>query len=66
MQNGRFWIVGGEFTSTDFNQVIEGTQQVVGPMECRKKAEQLWRNMSEQDRSQCNVRYSIVSEPAFA
>ncbi len=66
MQNSRFWIVGGEFTSTDFSQVVEGTELVVGPMECRKKAEQLWRNMSEQDRSQCNIRYSIVSEPAFA
>lgn len=66
MQNSRFWIVGGEFTSTDFSQVVEGTEQVVGPMECRKTAEKLWRNMSEQDRSQCNIRYSIVSEPAFA
>lgn len=66
MQNSRFWIVGGEFTSTDFNQVVEGTEQVVGPMDCRKMAEKLWRNMSEQDRPQCNIRYSIVSEPAFA
>lgn len=66
MQNGRYWIVGGEFTSTEFSEVVSGTERVIGPLDCRNKAVKMWRDMSEKERSQCNVRFSIVAEPGFA
>ncbi|WP_343562445.1 DUF4170 domain-containing protein [Kiloniella sp. b19] len=64
MSHSKFWIVGGEFTSTDFSQVVAGTEQLQGPFNCREEAMTTWRNISEERRGECNVRYIILSEPA--
>ena len=62
MQTHRFWVVGGEFRSMHFDQVVAGTEQLLGPFFDRGEAEQEWRKISEQHRHRCAVRFSIVRE----
>ena len=62
MQIQRFWVVGGEFRSMLFDQVVAGTEQVLGPFIDQNEAEQEWRRISEQHRHRCAVRFSIVRE----
>ncbi len=64
MQTSRFWIVGGEYATTAFEQLIEGTQRVLGPYGERRAAEDAWRQVSEENRSQCLMRFTIASERA--
>jgi hypothetical protein len=62
----RFWVLGGEYTSLKFEQLIDGTERLFGPYPARSEAERRWRELSEQHRPQCNVRFSIVEERALA
>jgi len=62
MQTQRFWVVGGEFRSMHFDEVVAGTEQLLGPFLDRHEAEQEWRKISEQHRHRCAVRFSIVRE----
>jgi hypothetical protein len=63
MQFTRYWVIGGEFTSTEFETLIEGTQRVLGPFESRGEAERTWRDVSEGHRPQAQVRFTIAQEP---
>jgi hypothetical protein len=57
-----FWIVGGEYQNTGFADLIPGTGRVVGPFGEESEAEQAWRKLSEEHRSQCLVRFTIAIE----
>jgi hypothetical protein len=63
MQKSRFWVVGGEYTSCDCEQLVQGTERVVGPFESRHEAERTWRILSEDHRPQAQVRFTIAQEP---
>lgn len=65
MNKIRYWVVGGEYTSTDFESLIQGTERVVGPFETRGDAERTWRYMSEDHRPQAQVRFTIAQEASF-
>ena len=30
--SNRFWVIGGEYTDTRFSQLIDGTEQMFGPL----------------------------------
>ncbi|MBB3932902.1 hypothetical protein GGR25_003966 [Kaistia hirudinis] len=62
MHTSRFWIVGGEYASMAFDRLIEGTQRVLGPFGERGAAEEAWRRLSEENRSQCLMRFTIAAE----
>jgi hypothetical protein len=62
MSNPRFWVVGGEYRSLDFSEIIDGTQRLLGPYAERDAAERSWREVSERNRSHCTVRFTIVQE----
>jgi hypothetical protein len=62
----RFWVVGGEYRSLDFDQIIDGTARVIGPFVDRRDAEHAWRDVSEQHRHRCAVRFSIAQEARVA
>lgn len=62
MEHSRYWIVGGEYSDTDFQQIIPGTEQISGPFTNRDAVEEEWRRMSERYRSQALMRFSIASE----
>ncbi|HEX5866375.1 MAG TPA: hypothetical protein VFY72_01615 [Beijerinckiaceae bacterium] len=58
----RFWVIGGEYTCLEFEQIVEGTEKVAGPFFHRSAAEAVWRRLSEADRCRAQVRYAIVAE----
>jgi hypothetical protein len=62
----RFWVIGGEYTCLDFDQLIEGSEKVAGPFFHRSAAEAVWRRLSEADRCRAQVRYAIVAESGRA
>jgi hypothetical protein len=62
MAPNRFWVVGGEYTSLRFEELVGGTERLFGPYFTRDHAERIWREMSERHRPQCNVRFTIVAE----
>jgi hypothetical protein len=57
-----FWIVGGEYTDMHFDEIVAGTEKVVGPLASRELAERTWRQLSERHRPQAMVRFSILVE----
>jgi uncharacterized protein DUF4170 len=66
MANKRYWVIGGEYRSLDFDQLIDGTAKVIGPFSSFTHAEYAWRAVSEDNRSNCNMRFTIVTEGARA
>ena len=62
MSESRYWVVGGEYRSLAFDEVIDGTQRLIGPFERRDAAELSWREVSEAHRSHCTVRFTIAEE----
>jgi hypothetical protein len=62
MSMTRFWVVGGEFRSPEFDALIDGTGRIWGPFETRGDAESVWREESEQRRWSCCTRFTIVAE----
>ncbi len=58
----RFWVVGGEFRSLGFEEIVNGTERLLGPFGSRDDAERTWRDVSEQNRARCTVRFTIVQE----
>jgi hypothetical protein len=65
MHHSRFWVVGGEYTSCDFETLIQGTERVVGPFASRGDAERTWRTLSEDHRPHAQVRFTIAHEPSM-
>jgi hypothetical protein len=66
MTTQRFWVVGGEFLSLHFDQLVGGTEQLLGPFFDESEAEQAWRKLSERNRHRGAVRFTIVREPQAA
>ena len=64
--NNRFWVLGGEYKSLRFEELVGGTERLFGPFHARFDAECIWREMSERHRPQCNVRFTIVEDRSLA
>ena len=58
----KYWIVGGEYTDTAFERLVEGTERVVGPFASRELALRIWRRLATETRSNCHARYTIAVE----
>ncbi len=60
----RYWVVGGEYDGPDFRALVPGTEKMIGPFECERKARTEWTRLTCcPDRSSCGtVRYSIAAE----
>jgi hypothetical protein len=61
-KGSNFWVIGGEFSSMNFDKLVKGSAQVRGPFETRKDAEDCWREVSEEHRHHAGIRFSIVEE----
>ena len=46
--NTRFWVVGGEYTDTSFNELVSGSERVMGPYSDRDAALVAWRRVAEE------------------
>lgn len=62
--NTRFWVVGGEYTDMSFDQLINGSECLMGPFADRASALTAWQQAAEETRGNCRVRYTIAQEPA--
>ena len=62
MSNSRYWVVGGEYRTLAFDEIVDGTQHLIGPFGERTAAERSWRDVSEQHRAHCTVRFTIAEE----
>lgn len=57
----QYWVIGGEFSSLNFHQLVPGTQDIHGPYPTRQDAEEVWKERSQETRHKANVRYRIVT-----
>ncbi|MCE2493210.1 MAG: hypothetical protein J4F40_11470 [Alphaproteobacteria bacterium] len=62
--NMRFWVVGGEYTDTSFNELVSGSERVMGPYSNRDAALVAWRRVAEETRGDCYARFTVAEEPA--
>jgi len=62
METQRFWVIGGEYRTLDFNTMVSGTEMLVGPLATRAQAEAKWREISERHRGEATVRFTIAAE----
>ena len=59
----RFWVIGGEYQDPEFNALIPGTERMVGPFECERKARTEWTRLTCcPEGTSATTRYSIASE----
>ncbi len=59
----RFWVIGGEYEGADFRALVPGTEKLVGPFECERKARTEWTRLTCcPDGGTATTRYSIASE----
>lgn len=59
----QFWVVGGEYKSTDFEEIAEGRKfEVYGPFG-KQQALDFWRGLTSQTIDSATHRYSIVTDP---
>jgi hypothetical protein len=57
-----YWIIGGEYTDTNFSKMVEETRQVHGPFNRYEDALSLWHRLADKTRSICNARFVITRE----
>lgn len=59
----RFWVVGGHYRNTRFNEFAEGrNEERYGPFERYEDAQAEWQRLSWAEVDNCHVRYRIVEE----
>lgn len=57
-----YWIIGGEYTDTEFRQLVAGTERVIGPYPSREAALPVWRELADRTKANCCARYTIAQE----
>ena len=59
----RYWVVGGDYEGVDFRSLRPGTEKMVGPFACEKKARTEWTRLSCCPAGgTATTRYSIATE----
>jgi hypothetical protein len=58
----RYWVVGGEYSSTTFHTLKAGQPDVLGPFKTRDEARAAWKQKSDETRSCATAKWSITSE----
>jgi hypothetical protein len=58
-----YWVLGGEYTDTDFRRVAAGkAEERLGPCSTIKEARDAWASRAFATIDHCLVRYRIVEE----
>jgi len=58
-QASQFWVVGGEYTDTEFT-ALHGPAEALGPFSDYAHAYQEWERLSMETKPSAHVRYTIV------
>lgn len=66
MRNERYWVIGGEYESTAFERLMDGTEKVLGPYLNLDEAKRAWERIAVDTRAICNARFTIVREGSTA
>lgn len=64
--SNRFWVIGGEYQDTRFEQLLDGSQRMFGPYGSREAALAVWERVAEETRSVCTARFTVVREGSAA
>ena len=60
-----YWVIGGEYTDTDFKKVATGkTEERLGPYTSFKEARNAWATRAFSTIDHCLIRYRIVEDAA--
>jgi hypothetical protein len=62
MTTERYWVVGGEYSSTTFHSLKSGHPDVFGPFKTRDEARATWKRLSEETKSCATAKYAITAE----
>lgn len=54
-----FYVIGGEYTDTDFETFIDGKGEEYGPFKTYQKAKEIWAKWAWQTVDNCHCRYTI-------
>lgn len=54
-----YYVIGGEYTDTDFEELRDGEGEEYGPFKTYEEAEEIWRKHSWLNVDTCNCRFSI-------
>ncbi len=58
-----YWVVGGEYASTRFEQTAEGAmEERLGPFDSYEAAKKAWMSSSWSHVDQCLYRYRIIKD----
>ncbi len=58
----RYWVIGGEYESTAFDKLLDGTERIMGPYGDPDDARKAWEDIAVATRSVCTARFTIVRE----
>jgi len=58
----RYWVIGGEYESTAFDKLLDGTEKIMGPYGDPGDARKAWESVAIATRSVCTARFTIVRE----
>ena len=61
MTTERYWVVGGEYSSTTFHSLKSGQPDVFGPFNTREEARAAWKRISDETRSCATAKYAITA-----
>jgi hypothetical protein len=58
----RFWVIGGEYSSTRFEDLKPGTEKLLGPYASIYDARKAWRGATMASSACAMTRYAITAE----
>jgi hypothetical protein len=58
----RFWVIGGEYRSTRFEDLKPGTEKLLGPYPSMYDARKAWRGLSMASMACAMTRFAITTE----
>ena len=60
MPEVKYYVIGGEYTSTQFEKLVEGTGEVYGPYN-KEQADKEWWSLTSKSVDNCMIRYNVVT-----
>jgi hypothetical protein len=58
----QFWVIGGEYADTRFEQLVNGGAKALGPYPSYDAALEAWREISVATRPVAHMRYTIAAD----
>ena len=59
----RYWVIGGDYSDSQFKDIEPGTAIMHGPYDDEMKARTEWQRLTFRDHCGATTRYSICVEP---